>query len=128
MALGAFDAQGVLAGARQVSSPNWDERPADAAIRLLVVHNISLPPRVVGHADIAPGRKHGTGPLCAWARFREAPTPAASRHTRLPPRRARRSALRRTPTARDSQRRTSKPCLRLDTPLELVAPSYADTI
>jgi N-acetyl-anhydromuramoyl-L-alanine amidase len=42
--LGPLDADGVLAGARQVPSPNYDERPDDAAITLLVVHDISLPP------------------------------------------------------------------------------------
>jgi AmpD protein len=35
---------GVLASARQVPSPNFDERPDAAAISLLVVHGISLPP------------------------------------------------------------------------------------
>ncbi len=44
MDLGPLDANGVLAGARQVPSPNYDERPDDAAITLLVLHSISLPP------------------------------------------------------------------------------------
>jgi AmpD protein len=35
---------GWIDGARRVLSPNRDERPADAAIELVVVHNISLPP------------------------------------------------------------------------------------
>lgn len=35
---------GWLAGARRVDSPNADERPSDAVVDLLVVHNISLPP------------------------------------------------------------------------------------
>lgn len=30
--------------ARHCPSPNWDERPRDSAIDLLVIHNISLPP------------------------------------------------------------------------------------
>jgi AmpD protein len=34
----------VLDAARQVPSPNFDDRPDAAAIELLVVHNISLPP------------------------------------------------------------------------------------
>jgi len=46
--LGRLDAEGVLSGAAQVPSPNWDERPEDAAIALLVVHNISLPPGEFG--------------------------------------------------------------------------------
>jgi AmpD protein len=32
-----------VAGARQVASPNCDDRPEDTAISLLVVHGISLP-------------------------------------------------------------------------------------
>lgn len=48
MELGPLDAEGVLAGAVQVPSPNCDERPADAAVSLLVVHNISLPPGQFG--------------------------------------------------------------------------------
>lgn len=41
-------AQGFLAGARRVASPNFDERPAGIAVSLLVVHAISLPPGVFG--------------------------------------------------------------------------------
>ena len=44
METGRFDEQGVLTSATQIPSPNWDERPPGAEIRLLVVHNISLPP------------------------------------------------------------------------------------
>jgi AmpD protein len=43
----------VLAGAVQIPSPNFDERPADAALTLLVVHNISLPPGEFGGEAIA---------------------------------------------------------------------------
>jgi AmpD protein len=39
-----LDAEGVVAAARQVASPNCDARPAHETITLLVVHNISLPP------------------------------------------------------------------------------------
>ena len=35
-------------GVRYVASPNCDARPAEARIELIVVHNISLPPRVFG--------------------------------------------------------------------------------
>jgi AmpD protein len=35
---------GWLAGAARVPTPNVDDRPAGAAIELVVVHNISLPP------------------------------------------------------------------------------------
>lgn len=39
---------GWLQGVRRVESPNQDERPADAAIDLLVIHGISLPPGEFG--------------------------------------------------------------------------------
>lgn len=41
-------ASGRLFGARQVDSPNSDERPAGQAPELLVVHGISLPPGEFG--------------------------------------------------------------------------------
>jgi AmpD protein len=37
-----------LLSARQVASPNWNERPAEIPIDLLVLHNISLPPGEFG--------------------------------------------------------------------------------
>jgi len=40
----AVDAEGYLRDVRFVPSPNFDERPAESAITLLVIHNISLPP------------------------------------------------------------------------------------
>lgn len=39
-----LDAEGWLAGARQVVSPNCDDRPPGQPVRLIVVHAISLPP------------------------------------------------------------------------------------
>lgn len=39
-----INAAGYLQEAIQIPSPNYDERPADTLIRLLVIHNISLPP------------------------------------------------------------------------------------
>ncbi len=39
-----INATGYLQEAIQIPSPNYDERPADTLIRLLVIHNISLPP------------------------------------------------------------------------------------
>jgi AmpD protein len=39
---------GWLPQARRVHSPNFGERPADAVIDLLVIHNISLPPGEFG--------------------------------------------------------------------------------
>jgi AmpD protein len=50
---GSLDWEGVLAGAVQIPSPNFDERPADTALSLLVVHNISLPPGEFGGEAIA---------------------------------------------------------------------------
>lgn len=37
---------GYLQDAIQIPSPNFDERPLGTTIRLLVIHNISLPPNV----------------------------------------------------------------------------------
>ena len=39
---------GLLSGARQVPSPNCDERPAGAVLDLIVIHGISLPPGEYG--------------------------------------------------------------------------------
>lgn len=41
-------ADGWLSGVRRVPSPNFDQRPPHAAIELLVIHNISLPPGEFG--------------------------------------------------------------------------------
>ncbi len=41
-----------LPDARQVPSPNCDERPADCYIGLIVIHNISLPPGNYGGPEI----------------------------------------------------------------------------
>ena len=43
-----LSADGWVAGARRIVSPNFDERPAIAAISLVVVHAISLPPGEFG--------------------------------------------------------------------------------
>jgi AmpD protein len=42
------DRAGVVRAAAQVPSPNFDARPVDARITLLVIHNISLPPGQFG--------------------------------------------------------------------------------
>jgi AmpD protein len=39
---------GLAIQARQVSSPNWDERPPGTQLELIVVHGISLPPAEFG--------------------------------------------------------------------------------
>lgn len=46
-------ANGWLAGAKAIESPNQDERPADAHVRLLVIHAISLPPGEFGGDGVA---------------------------------------------------------------------------
>lgn len=46
------DADGWIAGARRVPSPNFDARPEGVAIDLLVVHAISLPPEQFGGPGI----------------------------------------------------------------------------
>lgn len=46
-------ADGRVDAARYVASPNCDERPPGAAITLLVIHNISLPPGEFGGDGIA---------------------------------------------------------------------------
>jgi AmpD protein len=43
---------GWLEGVRRVESPNSDERPPDAALELIVVHGISLPPGRFGEGWI----------------------------------------------------------------------------
>lgn len=43
---------GILQEARQVVSPNCDDRPPGTDIDLLVIHNISLPPGQFGGASI----------------------------------------------------------------------------
>jgi AmpD protein len=47
-----IDPRGVASLARQVRSPNCDDRPPGAAVSLVVVHNISLPPGEFGGRDI----------------------------------------------------------------------------
>src|SRR5271166_6136180 len=42
------DDVGLVRAARQVPSPNCDERPPGCAIELVVIHNISLPPGEFG--------------------------------------------------------------------------------
>ena len=44
--------QALLAGARWIESPNRDARPDGSTIDLLVIHNISLPPRSFGGTGV----------------------------------------------------------------------------
>lgn len=48
VAAGIDTVSGLLRGARQVPSPNHDERPAGILPELIVVHGISLPPNQFG--------------------------------------------------------------------------------
>ncbi len=48
MPLGLTIKGGWVAMARKVSSPNYNQRPEHAPIRLIVIHNISLPPAQFG--------------------------------------------------------------------------------
>lgn len=43
---------GLLEGARCIASPNCDARPTGTQVELIVVHNISLPPREFGGPGI----------------------------------------------------------------------------
>ncbi|MBS0587808.1 MAG: 1,6-anhydro-N-acetylmuramyl-L-alanine amidase AmpD [Proteobacteria bacterium] len=43
-----LDATGLLDTAKYIASPNYDERPPNTDINLLVIHNISLPPNEFG--------------------------------------------------------------------------------
>lgn len=55
------DIAGMCSGARWIPSPNHDERPDDARVELLVIHNISLPPGEFGGewiTDLFLGRLH----------------------------------------------------------------------
>lgn len=44
---------GILQPATQIASPNFNQRPDETEIRLVVVHNISLPPSQFGGGYIA---------------------------------------------------------------------------
>lgn len=50
--LGDLDANSWLPCARQVPSPNQDERPAGETVSLIVIHAISLPPGCFGGGEI----------------------------------------------------------------------------
>ena len=47
-----FNTAGVLETGDYINSPNCDERPPDAIVRLIVIHNISLPPGQFGGRGI----------------------------------------------------------------------------
>lgn len=48
MSLEVDRCSGLIIQARQVASPNWDERPEGTDIDLIVIHGISLPPGEYG--------------------------------------------------------------------------------
>jgi AmpD protein len=72
-------ATGLLAGARQVLSPHFDERPAGMAPELFVVHGISLPPGEFGGPWID-RLFTGTLPAEAHPYFREIAAQRVSAH------------------------------------------------
>lgn len=43
-----INTEGMATGAQHIHSPNQDERPDDSDISLIVIHNISLPPKQYG--------------------------------------------------------------------------------
>lgn len=43
-----IESNGIVPQARQINSPNFDERPDGCAIDMVVIHNISLPPNQYG--------------------------------------------------------------------------------
>ncbi|PTQ86629.1 AmpD protein [Nitrosomonas ureae] len=47
-----IDTSGLVHAVSFIASPNCDERPADAEINLLVIHNISLPPDEFGGTGV----------------------------------------------------------------------------
>ena len=47
-----IDVEGWIQGVHQIPSPNVDQRPLEAVIDLLVIHNISLPPGEFGGPHI----------------------------------------------------------------------------
>jgi AmpD protein len=47
-----LDARGFVKEATQIASPNYDERPDNTTIDLIVIHNISLPPNEYGGAGV----------------------------------------------------------------------------
>ena len=51
-AIFSINKNGFIRGIKYISSPNYDERPNNASIDLLVIHNISLPPNEFGGHDI----------------------------------------------------------------------------
>ena len=48
-----IDPRGLLPAAHFIASPNYDERPVDTDITMVVVHNISLPPGQYGSNNVA---------------------------------------------------------------------------
>lgn len=52
---------GILSSAQFIASPNFGQRPDNADIRLIVIHNISLPPSEFGKTD-----KHGVHHVTAF--------------------------------------------------------------
>jgi N-acetyl-anhydromuramoyl-L-alanine amidase len=48
-----LNAAGYIESATQIPSPNFDARPENTKIELIVIHNISLPPNIYGGSGVA---------------------------------------------------------------------------
>jgi AmpD protein len=48
-----LNAEGYIETALQIASPNFDSRPADCGINMIVIHNISLPPNKYEGSGVA---------------------------------------------------------------------------
>jgi len=43
-----LNSEGIVTNSQQIASPNFDDRPCDCDIDMVVIHNISLPPKQYG--------------------------------------------------------------------------------
>lgn len=74
-----------LEGADDVPYTQRQYRRLAALVRLLMRHYPGITPaRIVGHSDIAPGRKTDPGPAFDWDRFRSALQPVGSANATTP--------------------------------------------
>lgn len=47
-----LDANGFVQTATKIASPNYDQRPENTIVDLIVIHNISLPPNIYGGSGV----------------------------------------------------------------------------